>query len=321
MGQRPSLPISSFAYNLVPSNVSTAPTDVVPNIYNFQYEEPAYKDLAVCFVYFNSMKSKRMLMNYLYVTEKLKLAHIPYFTIELHFDKPEIKDAYHIQGSSVMFHKERLCHLMERKVVPWYYSKLIFLDADIIFEKPNWYFEISSLLDIFDVVQPFKIATWLDITYSKVDNRRESVCVMDRNKNYDSKLHPGFGWAFKRSWFRRYGFFQYGITGSGDTLSAAAWLGVQFNPSYLQQALKPAYKEYCTNTPMPSIMCASGNVYHLWHGTRENRKYLDRHKILAGIEDIRKVLKLGNEGVFEITDKAVEEKLRDYFNNRQDDGV
>jgi hypothetical protein len=34
-------------------------------------------------VFFNPAKSKRMVMNYFYTVEKLKLAKIPYYTLEL----------------------------------------------------------------------------------------------------------------------------------------------------------------------------------------------------------------------------------------------
>jgi len=264
------------------------------------------------------MKSKRMLMNYLYTVEKLRTARIPYYTIELCFGEPEIKKAIHVSGKSFLFHKERLCRLVERHV-SWWYSKIMFLDADIIFNNPKWYSEVSALLYSQDVVQPFQKAVWLDITFKQPIIERYTVAGMDTKGVFDSKLHPGFAWAFKRSWYRKVGFFDYGITGSGDTLSVAAWLNVPFRPSYLVSALKPAFDEF-NKLPKPKLANIKGTVYHLWHGTRENRKYLERHSILDGVSDVRDILVLNKDGVFELTDTKINKKLEEYFVSRDDDG-
>lgn len=285
---------------------------------NCVYANPLWKDMAVCFVYFNPANSKRILMNYLYTVEKLRLAGIPYYTMELVFSKPEIVGAFHVRGSSHLFHKERLCKLLERRV-PWRYTKLLFLDADIIFARPTWYSDLSRALNTYQVVHPFSSACWLDPTYKQVTDERLSVVFMDRKKPYNPAYHPGFGWAFQRSWFRRNGFFEYGITGSGDTLSSSAWLGVEFLPSYLKAALKPAYTEF-KKRPLPSIGCIEGTIYHLWHGSRKNRKYQERHLILDGVDDVRKILKENRDGVFEVSDNKVRDKLMVYFKERDDDG-
>jgi len=290
----------------------------IDDIQSCRYERPAVTDMAVCLVYFNSMKSKRILMNYLYTVEKLRTARIPYYTIELCFGEPEIKKAIHVSGKSFMFHKERLCRLVERHV-SWWYSKVMFLDADIIFNNPKWYSQVSALLYSHDVVQPFEKAVWLDITYKQPLIERYSVAGMDRKGEYDSKFHPGFAWAFNRSWYRKVGFFDYGITGSGDTLSVAAWLNVPFKPTYLQEALKPAFDEF-NKLPKPKLGNIRGTVYHLWHGIRENRKYLERHLILDGVSDVRDILVLNKDGVFELTDSKINEKLEEYFISRHDDG-
>ena len=282
------------------------------------YNSPNWTDMAICFVYFNPAGTKRMLMNYLFTVEKLKLAKIPYYTLELHYGNPEISNAIHIRGKSVLFHKEQLCKVLEKRV-SWWYSKLLFLDADILFGNPNWYNETSKLLDTHHVVQPFSDCVWLDITYKNSIQKRVSVAFMDRTKPYESKLHhPGFGWAFRRAWYREVGFFRYGLTGSGDTLSAAAWLGTPFNKGYLKPALEPAYIEYL-KLPRPLLTCTSGTIYHLWHGTSKNRKYLERHAMLNGIKDVRDIVK-EEDGIFVLTDSSFESKMIEYFKERDDDG-
>jgi hypothetical protein len=132
--------------------------------------------------------------------------------------------------------------------------------------------------------------------------------------------HPGFAWAFKRSWFRRYGFYEYAITGSGDTLSTAAWMGVEFPKGYLKPAFQRSFADY-RRMPKPTMSCTPGKVYHLWHGTHKNRKYVDRHQIVDGIQDVQKIIRPNWSGVFEVLDKDVAAKLMEYFAQREDDGV
>jgi len=314
MGQR-----HSFAYNVVRTPETAPPiTKTAVDVSTCHYTIPKRKDMAVCFVFFNPARSKKMVMNYYYTVEKLKAAKIPYYTLEMVFNEPEITEAFHVKGDSPLFHKEKLCALLEKKV-PWWYSKLLFLDADIVFGRPDWYAEVSQLLNTYQVVQPFSTAVWLDSTYKNVVQERLSVVFMKRTSTYDSAYHPGFGWAFQRKWFRKVGFYTEGITGSGDTLSSAAWMGVKFHPSYLRPAFAASYAEYCA-LELPTMSCARGTIYHLWHGSNKNRQYVDRHKILDGIRDVRHILE-EKDGVWVLTDKKVEEKLRQYFISRDDDGV
>jgi hypothetical protein len=300
------------------ADIKTTFTSDLSDVALANYKKLWKHDMAVCLVYFNSAKSKRLLMNYFYMLEKLKLANIPTYTLELYYDQPEIKNAFHVKGESFLFHKERLCRLIEKKV-SWIYQKVVFMDADIVFNDPNWYSEVSQLLNTHDVVQPFKTAMWSDITYTEALQTRSTVLLAEKGGKYDPILHPGFAWAFKRSWFRKVGFFDYGITGSGDTLSSAAWLDLKFPAGYLQPALKPAFDEFC-KLPKPRITHASGTITHLWHGSKQNRKYVERHAILKGIADIRKIVRVSKAGVFELLDPDVNNKLKLYFIEREDDG-
>ena len=313
---------SSFAYNVIRTPETAPPLETcIVDVAACRYETPTHKDMAVCFVFFNPARSKKMLMNYFYTIEKLKLASIPYYTIELVFDNhvPEIKDAVRVHSNSVLFHKETLCSILE-KHVPHRFTKLLFMDADVIFGKPGWYEEVSKLLGTYEVVQPFSSCVWLDSTYKKMVQTRLSVAYMSRTNPYNHSYHPGFAWAFQRKWFREIGFYQHGITGSGDTLSTAAWMDIKFPKGYVHPSLLPSYTDYC-QMALPKLTCSTGTIYHLWHGSAQNRKYVDRHKILNGVRDVRSIMEVNKDGVWELTDRNVEAKMREYFESREDDGM
>jgi hypothetical protein len=193
------------------------------DLYDLKYKQPVKADLAVGLVYFNAVKSKRLLMNYLYVAEKFKMSNIPFFTLEMYETTPEIADAFHLKTDFTLFQKERLCHLLEKRI-PKIYSKLLFIDSDLLFENSNWYNDLSEKLDNFNIVQPFERGVWLDITYKESVKTRIPIVFYNKLGKIamDGGIggyHPGFAWGFQREWFNKVGFFQYAILGDGVQLS------------------------------------------------------------------------------------------------------
>ena len=287
------------------------------------------KDVAICFVLFNPVQSKRLLMNLLYIKNIMESRGYPTFTLELVLgkNKPELteaKNVFIINGNSIMFHKERLCRILEQKVPP-IYKKLLFCDGDIIFKDPNWYHSLSKALDKYDIVHPFREGIWMDLTYTQQIIRRKSS-FLSKSKIWDPLYHPGFAWGFKREWYRKVGFFDYGITGSGDTLSCAAWMRKEFAPnsgSVPKQAIEQKYNEYkkLVNKYVPKMTYLDGEVEHLWHGSRKNRKYAERHTILNSVKNIDSILYTNEDGVFEFSDTAFNTPFTNYFEERKDDDL
>lgn len=281
-------------------------------------------DMAICLVVFNPSKTKRILMNYFYTKNQFELRNLPVFTIELVYNgqTPELPNAFHVYSNSIMFHKENLYRILETKI-PKQYKKLAFLDCDILFSDPSWYDKTSKLLDEYDVVQPFENAQWLDLTYKYVELTRKTVLEM-KKPVWDFNYHPGFAWCMTRKWYNSVGFFDYAISGSGDTLSTAAWLKKTFPKNFqsLPKALEAEYTKFLKN-PAPKITYLKGiNVLHLYHGSRDNRQYAIRHKILEVRQDISELIKPNKEGVFEWKHphqwNAV---FFEYFRNRKDDSL
>ena len=282
-------------------------------------------DMAIAFVFFNPSKSKRILMNYLYTLNRL--TEFPCYTIELVFDNrsPEIPaspNVFHVNSHSYMFHKERLCRVLESKI-PKKYTKIVFLDADLIFSDAKWYSDMSKKLNTYDVVQAFEFGHWLDLTYKNVSLTRETA-VKSPSNVYSHIFHPGFAWGFRREWYNKVGFFDWAVSGSGDTLSVAAWMKQTFvkGAHSLPMSMNSVYQDYCT-MKKPKISYLEGiHVFHLYHGSRVNRQYVDRHSILNVARDIRTLLKVNKDGAYEwVEPSRWNPKLLAYFVTRDDDGV
>ena len=282
------------------------------------------KDMALCFVLFNPAQTKRIVMNYLYVKNLYEQQGLPIFTLELVYEgrKPEIPDAIHVTCNSYMFHKENLYRILETKI-PACYKKLAFLDADVYFSDKTWYQKVSTLLNNYDIVQPFERAHWLDLTYKKTMLTRKSV-VLNEKQAWDFAYHPGFAWCMRRKWYKEVGFFDYAISGSGDTLSTAAWLRKIFPAKFqsLPSPLVSKFQAFCI-LPKPQVTyLKDGDLYHLYHGSRENRQYSERHKMLDVVGEIDDYLTKNKEGVWEWKDKEKWNPLYlQYFKKREDDSL
>jgi hypothetical protein len=114
------------------------------------------------------------------------------------------------------------------------------------------------------------------------------------------------------------------ISGSGDTLSSAAWMKKTFPKIFksLPTSLKLAYNEF-SNKQVPRITYYSGcKIQHLYHGSKTNRKYVERHRLIDNENDIRKLITINKDGMYEWIDKEKWNPLFiDYFQSRIDDDV
>jgi hypothetical protein len=282
------------------------------------------RKMAILFVLFNPAQTKRILMNYFYIRSLLEKEGLPVFTLELLYEgrSPEVPDAFHVSTSSYMFHKENLYRILETKI-PDKYTKLAFLDADVYFQDTSWYSEVSKLLKTHDIVQPFEQAHWLDLTYKKTMLTRKTV-VLNQKPLWDFAYHPGFAWCMRRDWYRKVGFFDYAISGSGDTLSSAAWLNKTFPKNFqsLPTPLVNEYNDYKKRSNPRITYLKNMSIYHLYHGSRNNRQYAERHKMLNQKGEIKDYIEPNSEGVWEWKEKTPWNSMfLEYFKKRDDDDL
>jgi hypothetical protein len=222
-----------------------------------------------------------------------------------------------------MFQKERLCYVLE-KYISEKYTKILFLDCDIIFNNLNWYDDISNLLDTHNVVHPFTTAVWLDITYKNIYLRKDSILHNKLSSNSSNvwNYHSGFGWAFQRKWFNEIGFFQYCIIGGGDTCSTFGWLKLSYNGPSIFKSIIIEYNRFLKYNK-PSIGYISGCIYHLYHGSRKNRQLGIRYNIIKNIENIQDILIIEENKPFEFKPEYsyLNEYIKEYLKNRDDDSI
>jgi len=272
------------------------------------------KDMAVCLVIFNPAKSKKIIQNYYEMVDAL--GEVPIYTLEIVYkdELPQILNAIHYKSNSYMFHKENAYRVLE-KHIPAKFTKLAFVDSDILFDF-DWYQKTSRALNSYDVVQMFSEAHWMDSNRNIILSR-DTVLKM-KSKDWDTSYHPGFAWGMRREFYKKVGFFDYAVSGSGDTLSAMAWLSKTPKPNF-QSIPKPIAPKFFNFSllPKPKISYVNGAVRHLFHGSRVNRQYASRHRMLD-IDDTIDDLIVDN-GIFEWRNTKWNDIFLEYFISRKDD--
>jgi hypothetical protein len=220
--------------------------------------------------------------------------------------------------------------------VPAQYTKFFMMDCDLLFEKTTWYNDVSVLLDTHDVVQPFKYAVWLDSDLKTIVLKRASYIYINAlgEEPHLAKHHPGFTWAFRRDFIEPKGIYDLNIMGSGDTIIATSIIQKQnlknpwekYSPSWMLEKYKEYYKLF-ENTKCTFY---DQTVFHLWHGSNNNRKYCKRHEdfqktcLELNIVDMDGLFSLNTYGVYEFNPQ-IREKINEifltYFQSRNEDGI
>lgn len=225
----------------------------------------------------------------------------------------------------IMFQKEALLNSAE-KLVPSTYTKIAWVDGDLLFSNQSWIETTSQLLEDVAVLQTFGQAWW---------TRRDGSIELGRPPATLVGLaygagHPGFAWAARRSLFTEHGGLYYKTpVGSGDTIFTSAVTNNTYDPSGRLFEVGSNLAEYETwkkgllkwmDGKKPGF--TPGEVFHEWHGERSNRQYVSRRELIEGF-DCATHLRLAQNGLIEWTDKAPQ-KMRDsvaeYFTNRKEDG-
>jgi hypothetical protein len=303
---------------------------------SLQILQPPPTDLAVCISYFNPAKRIRPFQNLLYCMQRIYATGIPVYVMELVYDTDtpqlnKLPNLFHVKSTSVLFHKENLWNLLEKKV-PEQYTKLAFLDGDILFKNENWPSIISKMLDNITVIQPYEVVEMMNINFKcnepylcfiKAFQERTTVLGAG-NFSYPA---AGYAIALQRKWLNDIGGFpEWCVMGGGDYMFMSAILqsdGYKNHHSYiLQPYLHPSFDILVAKVKQSkyTYSYAKLTIQHMVHGTMVNRQYNSRHNDTKrlGINDF----KMNTDGVIEFADPSKWNPItQKYFFDRNDDAV
>lgn len=294
-------------------------------------------------VFFNPAHYKSLLRNYHVFSETLKKQKVNLLTVELAFNDDDFEipigdNVHHLRSNSVMWQKERLLNYGLSQL-PSSCDSFGWIDCDVLFPNTNWVDMARAALDQNDLIQLFKKVIHLPPNDEEYKGKKiiEQQSVMwqkvihknwlQRRKNKELPFSaPGFAWAARRETFADIGLYDKNIVGSGDTFMVDCVLDSWDIHGYAMKFTDPMKvdsMEWCDRIKKKNIRYnyLPIDVYHLFHGSLKNRKYMDRHTSLwTHVFDPKTDIKIVNN-VFEwASDKPqMQSEIRQYFFDRNED--
>jgi hypothetical protein len=302
------------------------------------------RDLGIVTSYFNPCSFRTRAENFERFVEPIRAAGIPLVIVEGCFEgQGPTLDARHgslqVGARDLMWQKERLLDL-GAAWLPAPCTKVAWLDADVIFEDEDWAVATSERLETAVVVQPFAEAVRLsrgaalpepgnDVfeSFGAVYARRPEVIRLGR---YEGHGHTGFAWAAQRDVFARHGLYDACIAGSADHVMAHAFTGDWESPCVTRNLGRGGrhlahFRRWCRRVHEEvrgQLSFTPGRLFHLWHGSMENRRYSERNRELQAFgfdptEDVR----ISSSGCWEWASEKPDLHAwsRRYFADRRED--
>lgn len=263
----------------------------------------AAPDVAVVTCYFNSHNYASKRRGFDQFRHSMERSGVPLFIGECAFGDEEFEltpssSVFQFRSRDVMWQKERLLNLTIDRV-PDRFTKIAWVDADILFTNPRWIVDASERLDEVPVIQPFSHAVRLrprETSYFGGGERSRGFCytcsalrALSRARSYHVHGHTGFAWAADRQLLSELGLYDAAIGGTADHLMAHAFTGDFGTPclwpvfgggsGYLEHFRHWAQAAW--ERVRGNVGCVTGAVLHLWHGETINRAYVRRYRELT----------------------------------------
>ncbi len=242
--------------------------------------------LAAVTSHFNPCGYQRLESNYHRFVQALPV-DLELWTIELAFGDapfrlPNGPRMLRVRGDKrhVLWQKERLLNLAIH-ALPADVDAVAWLDADLIWLNRDWVMEARRLLEHYNVVQLFENIYDTDQDGRLGQKFLGHVYAKTHGLGYG---RPGGAWTARREVLAG-GLYDRHIVGGGDTAAVFAWEGREKLPSTLYQGgpWESHYRAWAGQSfglVRGSLACVPGDVLHLYHGSRPNRKYVQRYKML-----------------------------------------
>lgn len=235
--------------------------------------------------------------------------------------------------------KENLINLaISRLPEDWKY--VAWVDADIMFMRPDWVGETIHQLQHYDVLQMFSMSMDVDSEFVPF-SMSTSFCHdyihgVPENDCYSGKWrkpnhwHTGYAWAATRKAITDLGgLIDHAILGSADNHMARCLIG-QWEKSCnggVQQEYKDLLKVWQDRAEKyvkRNIGYVKGGIVHYFHGAKVNRRYKDRWQILVNNQFKPSLdLKRDWNGIYQLTDRSFQLKrdIQEYFRQRNEDDI
>lgn len=263
------------------------------------------------------------------------IPHIRLLTIELQQRHRPFVTSADIKLRTVheLWFKENMINIAVQ-YLPEDWEYVSWIDADIEFLNPCWSLETLHQLQTYDVVQLFSHAIDLGPKGDTLHVHKGFMYMYVNGHEYKGpkygSYHPGYAWAAKKSAFNRMGgLIDWAILGSGDNHMALSLIGKvdkslnhNLHPTYIEMANN--FQDRCERHIQRNVGFVDGTIIHHWHGSKRNRFYQDRWKILVNNQfDPLKDIKKDDNGLWQLENYKIQlrDDIRKYFRSRNEDSI
>jgi hypothetical protein len=221
----------------------------------------------------------------------------------------------------------------------------VWVDCDVIFEADDWAERTSLLLNRFMLVQPFshlhrmapgwepghdqgpEIELRRSVPFLIKSGMSETICVGSPPEQIQSA--PGYAWAAHSEFLKEHSLYDACIIGGGDRAMNCAAYGCFEDAMRIHYMNDRQREHYLTwAKPFHEKVCAQvafieGDLFHLWHGNTEHRRYRERKEGVAHFQfDPFEDVAIDHNGSWRWNSGKHEmhEYVRNYFASRREDG-
>lgn len=299
---------------------------------------PQPRIAAVC-CFYNPAGFKTLRRNYDCFAEQFEQdGWPPLYTVEIAFRGQRFTvlksdRVKHLRAKDKLWIKENVINIAarDRDFIPPEFDAIAWIDCDLVFKNQNWRDQAEELLRNKPVVQLYSEITHNDQDGKPIQTRKSvaaHLAQLDTLPVNFGDHPPGGAWAAHREFFDRFGLYERFITGGGDALAHAAFMG-QLNPPYLRAVKSNKIADNFRRWALPvarhvrgDVGCVEGHIAHLWHGDRVNRQYRERTKYLVDFDPNEDLHPNLDTGILEWATDKPELHCRhiEYFEQRREDG-
>lgn len=282
-------------------------------------------------------KTRWRLMNE-FIERMNSIQNINFYVVELAYDNQEFNvtnssNPKHLQirTKHALWHKENMINIGIKKLLPSDWKSVAWIDGDIEFDNPNWHIDALKILTKFDIVQLFTTCMDLDKdgipmniwqSYGYKFTQGEKF----RNNRGLNYWHSGYAWACTRQFYDKIGgLYDKGIIGSGDYILTQGILKYIASADKTLKGFNKDITQYVDNLYNITVGYVPNNIRHHYHGSKVNRKYIERNEILVKYNYDPKIhITYDEDGIIIPTEDMSEDFINDiklYFSQRNEDDL
>jgi hypothetical protein len=215
--------------------------------------------------------------------------------------------------------------------LPSDWKAFAWIDADIDFDNNNWALDTLKILNgCKDIVQIFSHCVDMNNNEETMNVYNSFGFQFSHNLPYSNKFpnywHPGYAWACTRQAYEKMGgIFELAILGSGDHIMSFCLMnkGLQSINDSFSDDFKEKVIEFQNRVKRLRLGYVPVTIRHFFHGSKLNRKYIERNEILKRYNFSPSIHLIYNEqGILIPSQNFSKDFLEDmmvYFKQRNED--